>query len=158
MIENYGMFNHHELDNELSLLFSDKDITSVKDINGIIVCYNDCNIVGYKIPNFIRYAKIKYSGIIFLPINILIDVINSLLKNADLETLSYKTSSGYIIKKIDGKKVVYALPGTFLRNEKISQGHVCTYHDLYIDHPNENDTFFLEEDIDENVDFFKKEN
>ena len=91
--------------------------------------------MGYEINNFIKYAKIRYSGIVFLPAKELIDVINCVLSKYKLETLAYKNSSGYIVKKEDEYAIVYAEEGVFLIDETISKGHVCTFGDLDYDIP-----------------------
>ena len=78
MITRYGIYNNHELDNTLLVLFSDKKSNRQERLNEMIeVLYYDSEPIGYRIRNFIRFAKIKYSGIIFLPINPLIDIIKS---------------------------------------------------------------------------------
>ena len=157
MINNYGMFNLHETNNELLLLFSDLSVTNKVKHKEVICLFHNETLVGYSIPNFIRYAKIKYSGIIFLPNKILIDVINSLLINEGLEPLGYKSSSGYLIEERDNHKVVVAQIGVFLRDQTISKGHICTYHDLYIDSENPNDILYLDDEKYFGNDFFKTE-
>ena len=158
MITEYGVYNNHELDNTLLILFSDSPIEERKELSEeMVVLYSSNKVVGYKIENFIKYAKIKYSGIIFLPNNLLIDVINSILSKYGLETLAYKTSSGYITKKDGNHLRVFALKGTFLRDMKVSKGQYCSYYDLYI-----NEDLNLVELSDtslEDIDFFQiKEN
>ena len=158
MITNYGIYNNHELDNTLLILFSDsKNTTSKKISEEMEILYFNDEIIGYRISNFIRYAKIKYSGIIFLPADPLIDVINSVLDKYDLETLSYKQGSGYMTRINEGKMMVYCLKGTFLRDQTISKGKYCTYHDLYIKNDNENELIVINENIKEFIDFFQME-
>ena len=157
MIKEYGLFNHHDDNSTVVILFSDKKVTSKKELNAVNCLYNDNELVGYEIPNFIRFAKIKYSGIIFLPADPLIDVVNALLTNNDLETLEYKKESGYVTKMNEKGLGVYALEGTFLRDETISKGRFCTYYDLFIEVDNKDDLIIIEEDIKENIDFFKME-
>lgn len=157
MRKDYGIYNNHELDNTLLILFSDEEVTNSKKKDEIEVLYHDIKIIGYKISNFIRYAKIKYSGIIFLPSNTLVDVINSVLKNHQLETLEYKTSSGYITKRNGNNLGVFALKGTFLRDQSISKGKFVTYFDLYIKNENSDELITIDESIKEGVDFFQME-
>jgi len=154
MINNYGFFNDHENNNTLRILFSDEPVTSVKNENEVSLLLNDNKIVGYLIPDFIRFAKIKYSGIIFLPNNVLIDVVNSVLANSGYETLAYKTNSGYVIKKNGDKYGVYALAGTFLKDESISNGKFCTYDELFIEHDDPNSLVEIDENNLEGKDFF----
>ncbi len=157
MRKDYGIYNNHELDNTLLILFSDEEVTNSKKKDEIEVLYHDMEIIGYKISNFIRYAKIKYSGIIFLPSNTLVDVINSVLKNHQLETLEYKTSSGYITKRNGNNLGVFALKGTFLRDQSVSKGKFVTYFDLYIKNENSDELVTIDESINEGVDFFQME-
>ena len=157
MIENYGLFNLHEDNDTLLVLFSDVSINKKENHGEVNVLFHGQDLIGYEIPNFIRFAKIKYSGILFLPSKVLIDVINAILENEKLEPLDYKKSSGYEIKTIDNKKVVYAIEGTFLRDRSISKGKTCTYFDLYIDNENVNDVIYIEEDIRDGTDFFQME-
>ena len=158
MITNYGIYNHHELDNTLLILLSEDEVLSCKKISPEMeVLYHESKIVGYRIVNFIRYAKIKYSGIIFLPAKPLIDVINQVLSKYDLELLDYKRQSGYVTKRNEGKLMVYALEGTFLRDMTISKGKYVTYHELYIENDTPNALIEIEENIRENIDFFQME-
>ncbi len=156
MIKNYGIYNNHELDNTLLILFSDKPFNNVKKLSDEMeVLYNEDTLIGYRISNFIRYAKIKYSGIIFLPAPQLIDIINNVIERYNLETLEYKTSSGYITKMNENKLMVFALEGTFLRDQSVSKGKYVSYYELYIN--DEKDLIVIDENIKENIDFFKTE-
>ena len=158
MFDRYGIYNLHEENDALLILFSDEEVTSKKNSKEVEVLYHEDKLVGYLIPNFIRYAKIKYSGIIFLPNNYLIDVINSVLTNNELETINYRKNSGFVVKTNEkGQKMVWAIEGTFLRDHDISKGKYVTYYDLYIKNENENELIEIEEDIQEGKDFFKME-
>ena len=158
MIKDYGLFNHHLDNNTLLILFSDKKVTRTENNGDLQVLYHENACIGYSIPNFDRYAKIKYSGILFLPAIPLIDVINDILRNHQLEPLEYRKESGYIVK-IDesGNRCVFAKEGIFLRDETISNGHYCSYYDLYINKDNRDELIILDEDIKEGTDFFKME-
>ena len=156
MINNYGMYNNHKLDNTLLLIFScESSSRSVKLSEEMEVLYKDDEVVGYRIKNFIRYVKIRYSGIIFLPANPLIDVINSILRKYNLELLGYKKSSGYITRRSEGKLMVFATEGTYMIDGNISKGQFCTYHDLDISE--DKSLFVIDEDIKDNIDFFSME-
>ena len=74
-----------------------------KFFNDVEVLYRDGEAIVYMIHNISRYTKIWMDGYIYLPSKILIDVINSILINAGLETLAYKKTSGFIIGKIIAK-------------------------------------------------------
>lgn len=157
MIDNYGLFNEHEDNDNLLILFKEFHFNRIDSDGEVTIYYLDNEVVGYLISNFIRYAKIKYSGIIFLPSKPLIDVVNAVLKNHHLETLSYKKQSGYVIKSDNGKKKVYALNGTFLRDKSISKGRFCSYDDLYIKVDDGKSLIIIDEDIIEGTDFFQME-
>ena len=157
MKSNYGLFNEHEDNGNLLILFSDEDYDVEENREEVSIYYRRGQVVGYGISNFIRYAKIKYSGIVFLPSMPLIDVINSILENNGLDILEFKKQSGYVVKTDKDVKKVFALEGTFLRDKTISKGRFCTYHDLYITAENENDLIVIDEDIKEGTDFFQME-
>ena len=157
MIKNYGIYNHHEYNDTLLILFSDSAVDKVENKGEVDVLYHQSSLVGYRIKDFIKYAKIKYSGIVFLPADPLIDVINTVLKKYHLETLDYKIHSGYVTKVMDNHVMVYATSGTFLRDESISQGRFCTYYDLYIKNENEHQLITFDDSIKDNEDFFKME-
>lgn len=157
MIKNYGIYNHHEYNDTLLILFSDSVVDKVENKGEVDVLYHQSSLAGYRIKGFIKYAKIKYSGIIFLPADPLIDVINTVLKKYHLETLDYKIHSGYVTKVMDNHVMVYATSGTFLRDESISQGRFCTYYDLYIKNENEHQLITFDDSIKDNEDFFKME-
>lgn len=157
MIKEYGIYNHHEYNDTLLVLFSDEEITRVDDLGEVEALYVGNKLAGYRIKKFIRYAKIKYSGLIFLPANPLIDVINVILRKYHLETLEYKNHSGYVTKLNESKVMVYATSGAFLRDQTISHGKFCTYYDLYIKNENEHQLAVFDENIKENEDFFKME-
>ena len=74
-----------------------------KFFNDVEVLYRDGQAIVYMIHNISRYTKIWMDGYIYLPSKILIDVINSILINAGLETLAYKEKSGFVIGKIVAK-------------------------------------------------------
>lgn len=155
---NYGLFNLHEEDNTLLILFNDSKITKEIKHDEVTTLYHEDEKVGYRIFNFIRYAKIKYSGIIFLPSAPLVSVINSVLENNNEDTISVKNASGYIVKLDEkGKRRVYATEGTFLRDMSVSKGKFVTYHELYIASDNEDELIEIEENIKEGTDFFKME-
>ena len=157
MIKEYGIYNHHEYNDTLLILFSDEVVTRVDDLGEVEVVYSENRLAGYRIKQFNRYAKIKYSGLIFLPVNPLIDVINTILRKHHLETLAYKNHSGYVTKTHNNKVMVYATSGAFLRDESISHGRFSTYYDLYIQNENEHQLAVFDENIQENQDFFKME-
>ena len=126
MIKNYGLYNNHELDNTVLVLFSDKKVDKSTSLGEVDILYHEQEIVGYKLKNFIKYAKIKYSGIIYLPANPLIDVINGILARYNLELLDYKHGSGYITKINNNKLMVFCESGTILAFRDLIISHECS--------------------------------
>ena len=157
MIKQYGVYNYHETNSTLLILFDEQKHNLKKKVGEVDILYHDDKIVGYEIANFIRYAKIKYSGIIFLPTNPLIDIINSVLRKYDLELLGYKSSSGYITKMNGSELCVYAIEGTYLRDHSISKGKFCSYYDLDIKCEDDQKVFVIDENIQPGLDFFSAE-
>lgn len=156
MINNYGIYNNHKLDNTLLILFSELKENRSKALSGEFeLLFNDETLIGYRIKNFIRFVKIKYSGIIFLPARPLIDVINSILDKYHQEKLGYKSSSGYITKRNGKDLMVYVNEGTFMIDGSISKGQYCSYYDLDINE--DKSLMVINENIRENVDFFSME-
>lgn len=157
MINNYGMYYCHEENDTLRLVFSLEIANKKMMFNEVEVLYHNDVIVGYNIPNIMRFVKIKHHGIIFAANNIIIDIINSVLKANNLEPIGYKTDSGYHIKTIGKIKSVYAEKGTYLRDYRISEGQFCTYYDLYIDSENPNQLVDVEDEQDGIDVFISKE-
>ena len=94
--------------------------------NDVEVLYKEKEPIVYMIHNISRYAKIWMDGYIYLPTKIMIDVVNSILINAGLEPLAYKTESGFKIGKITAKTAY--LHG-FCYEIDIGDKHVHTYSD-----------------------------
>ena len=158
MIDNYGLFNRHEIDDTLLILLNDLPVTTRVSKGEVDVLLHNQEVCGYSIKHFIRYAKIKYSGIIFLPSKPLVNVINSVLSKYDLEPINYRKNSGYAVKINEkGQKMVFANLGTFLRDGTVSKGRFCTYYDLYIKSENEQELIVIEDDVEEGIDFFLME-
>lgn len=116
MISNYSLYYSYKNIGDVLIVDLDNDavVTSHQQIDNIVVIYSHDQVVGYNIFNFSKIVKIKTQGLIYLPSNILIDVINDILNNAHLENLAYKSNSGYLICEIkqidelDGVRLIYA--------------------------------------------------
>ena len=185
MIKNYSLFYSYKTLGDVLLVNIDDTLLSNREVkkNNILALYHDDLLVGINIFDISKIMKIKSQGMIYLPSNSLIDVINSLLENAGLETLAYKTESGYVIgeikrvddkeMEIDIKKDIYLLPshkevhqgdkvvlakiGTYLNNGRIVKNvpHLCSYEDLGIE--NKKDILIIEEETEKGLDFFMME-
>lgn len=97
----YGIFyNYHILGDVLLIDLVDL-MPNREEIRGEIhVLYRDDQVVGYNIYTFSKYVKIKATGLIPLVEEQLLNVINSLLKEAKLPELPLLTDSGFCIGKI----------------------------------------------------------
>jgi tRNA-binding protein len=99
---NYSLFYNYKLIGDiLMVVFDNETIPTSKEVDGDVVkIYSGDKLIGVNIFNFSEVVKIKSHGLIPLPHNQLIDVINNIFKNHNLETLPYKTESGFKIGKI----------------------------------------------------------
>ena len=99
---NYSLFYNKEMFGDvLMIVFDNETIPTSKIINDDLVkIYNGNNLIGINIFNFSKYAKIKAEGLIPLPFEKLVDVINVILKENELEPLPYKEKSGFAVGKI----------------------------------------------------------
>ena len=184
MIKNYSLFySYKSLGDVLMININDAFLVNKEERKNNIVClYHDDTLLGINIFDISKIIKIKSQGMIYLPSSSLIDVINSLLKNNDIEPLAYKSHSGYVIGqiienektlKVDikdeicvlpiktnlkvGNKVVIALIGTYLNNGRIVKDypHLCSYRDLGI--MDNEDILIIEEETNIGLDFFMME-
>ena len=110
MIENYCLYyipksNSKEVNDMLMIFFGENALVNKREIsNDLILLKNNDKVIGYVIPSFSNYCKIKINGTIYLPNEQLIDLINDILLNHDLDTLKYKNESGLVVGEILEKK------------------------------------------------------
>ena len=185
-MKEYGIFYSYK-DNGDSLVIvfdTEKEFINEK-VNGKVHTYYDNDrIIGYRIDGIKEFLKIKNGGEkIFFPNNVFIDVINSILINANCEPLEPHENSGYFVGQIKeirndsiivslgnkevvadkcedanlNDKVVVALPGTMLNGRTKVKGnaHICTNKDLYSE--GDNEILLLDKDIKIGGDFFTLE-
>lgn len=108
MIENYTLYYSYKNIGDVLIVYLDDilPMTSYKRSGDVVTIYSDDRLIGYNIFNISKIIKIKYSGALYLPNKMLIDVINSVLKNSKNDTLSYHEYSGYVSGcVIDGNEV-----------------------------------------------------
>ncbi len=178
MIAKYGIFYHYQKDNDqLVIAFNDLKINRCEVVKDVLVSYHDDILVSYTLTHINRIMKIHINGLISLPNNKMIEVINSFLKKANLETLKEKEHSDFIIgvvkeiepslivlsegekftfnKRDDVKvndKVVIALKDSFLYDGRfLKDHHLCTYRDLEI---NDSEALIIDNSLSEDNDFF----
>ena len=102
-MKNYAIYySYKEIGDVVIILFDNvKNVTSSIRKNRVSVIYHNDEIIGYNIFDIKDIIKIKSEGMIYFPSNVLVSIINSVLQNEKLETLEYKTSSGYLIAQVD---------------------------------------------------------
>ena len=102
-MKNYAIYySYKEIGDVVIILFDNaKNATSTIRKNRVSVIYHNDEIIGYNIFDIKDIIKIKSEGMIYFPSNVLVSIINSVLQNEKLETLEYKTSSGYLIAQVD---------------------------------------------------------
>lgn len=99
---NYSLFYNLKLIGDILLIILDEEIIpnrKEKMDEDVVFIYHDDNLVGINIFNFSKLIKIKSTGLIPLPNDQFIDVINSRLKKFNF-ILPYKKESGFKIGKI----------------------------------------------------------
>ncbi len=185
-MKDYGIFySFKDKGDSLVIVFdTEKEFVNEK-VNGRVHTYYDNDkIIGYKIDRIKEFLKIKSGGEkIFFPNAVFIDVINSILINANCEPLEPRDNSGYFIGQVMeinkdkitvslgnkeitanacaganvGDKVVVALPGTMLngRTKVKDLAHICVNKDLYSE--GDNEILLLDKDTKIGGDFFTLE-
>ena len=156
MIEKYSLYYAYKTIGDVLIVNIEPDLnpTSFKRNGDVVAIYNEEKLIGYNIFNFSRVVKIKMVGILYHPENVMIDIINSMLTNAGLDTLAYVKESGFVVGEVkecfmleedymaiidiklsmvaglskvelnQGDKVVVAKEGTTLRDGKIVKQRV----------------------------------
>lgn len=102
MKTNYSLFYSYKNIGDVLLVVFDNDLKATSHIRKgqVEVIYHDKQIIGYNIFDISKIIKIKTQGLIYLPSKELVAIINSILKNNDIEELANPTSSGYIIGEV----------------------------------------------------------
>ena len=177
----YSMhYSYKEIGDVLIIIF-DNDLKPTRSENKgrVTVIYHDDIIIGYNIFDIKDIIKIKNEGMIYFPNPTLVEVINTLLKNAGVPTLEIQIESGYYIGEITdvhnsmvtvnlgkeqvdakeiglnvGDKVVVAKAGTRLcTGETVKDGHICKNKELGIKDNGEQITI-LDKEAEIGKDFF----
>jgi|GEM_PF-1080314 len=109
MIANYCLYyvpkSSEQVNDMLMIFFGENKLVNKRELkDDLIYLKNNDEVVGYVILNFSKFCKIKINGTIYLPNDTLIDLINDILLNHKLDTLSYRSHSGLYIAQIIDKK------------------------------------------------------
>lgn len=101
-MKNYAIYySFRNIGDVLLIVFDkNKEVTSYEKKNNVVVIYHNEEVIGYNIFDVKEIIKIKNEGMIFFPSPALIDVINTMLKNAKVEPLEYKEESGYVTAEV----------------------------------------------------------
>ena len=98
----YSLFYNKDLIGDvLMIVYNQGKIPnkSIKEEN-IVKIYSDDELIGINIFNISSIVKIHANGLIPLPANEFVDVINTLLAQHNLDKLEYKKESGFKIGKV----------------------------------------------------------
>ncbi len=107
-------YSYKEIGDVIICIFNNEKKPTRNEQKGrVTVIYSNEEIIGYNIKDIKEIVKIKNEGMIFFPSKALIDVLNTILINAHLESLEYKDNSGYFI-------------GQVINKEKINDGEYLT--------------------------------
>lgn len=175
MIKKYSLFySYKTLGDMLIISIIDAPITSVDTRNMVQLCYNKDTLVTIRMKGISKIMKIHTTGLIPLPGDTFVDVVNSILSKELAPNLSYKNRSDYTIgeviksgvfvgdKIVDvavdgldvGVKVVVANPNTRLATGLWCKDyHLCTYKDLHIGDSKE--ILIIDEECKIGEDFFE---
>lgn len=94
-------YNFHVIGDVLIIIFDEElKYDEIIKRDNLITLKNNNKIIGYNILNFSEIVKIKAFGMIVLPPNELIDVINTILINNNCEKLDYQQESGFIYNHV----------------------------------------------------------
>ena len=98
----YSLFySYKNIGDVLIVIFDNEEKTTRSErIGQVEVIYHDNEVIGYNIFDISKIIKIKTQGLIYLPSEELIAIINALLKNNHIEELGVQSSSGYIIGQV----------------------------------------------------------
>lgn len=124
-MKNYALhYSYKNIGDVILVIFDNaKSATRSERKDKVTAIYHDDEIIGYNIFDVKEIVKIKNEGMIFLPSEGLISVINSILTNEGFESLELKENSGYFTAEVadaieldDNKLFVTA----FLGNECVN--------------------------------------
>ncbi len=100
---NYGLYyDYKKIGDVLIILFDATLESNHEEKNGNVVSlFCDDKLIGINIYEISKIIKIKAKGFIPLINEKILDVINTILLNANLEPLSFLNNSGYVVARIN---------------------------------------------------------
>lgn len=98
----YGVYYNKETIGDVLLIsFSEEKIpTKIVKHNDIVALFKDDELIGYNFLNISSVLKIKIKGQIPLLNEKMVDILNSMLKDAGFKELEYLKDSGFKVGKI----------------------------------------------------------
>lgn len=168
-------YSYKKVGDVLIVSFKDDIITDVYVRGMVEVCYNKDEIITLRFNGISKIIKIHSSGLVALPNNLFIDILNNILKKEKIDIqLAYKDKSDFVIgkviehNKIDidfkiieidttslniGDLVVIANKDIRLATGKWTKDyHICTYKDLHIS--DDESIYIIDEDCKIGTDFY----
>ena len=98
-------YNHENVGDVLFIVIKPGDYPDKTETKGeVTALFKDGELVGYNLFDFGKTVKIKASGMIVTPDDLLLDVINDKLANAGFEKLPYCRESGYVCAEVTAKE------------------------------------------------------
>ena len=124
MISKYGLFYTFSKDiDTLEVLFSDDAIIRSEKGNDVEIFYGRSGVVKANIYGIKKYVKIRISGLIYLPSDEFIALVNGYLGSYGI-LLSCKDHTGFVIEKNGNKYFVIAKKGTLLPDKNFTKEEI----------------------------------
>ena len=98
----YRLYYHYKTNGDTLFLVIEPEAypDRVVENDGVVALYKENRLVGVNFLHIGKTMRIRAEGMIVTPENVVIDVLNSLLEGAGLETLPYCTDSYYVVGKV----------------------------------------------------------
>lgn len=98
----YRLFYDYEVNGDTLFVVFEAETKPDKVISneGVTALYREGRLIGYNVFEVSKVVKLKSSGMIVTPEDVLVNAINVLLENAGFEKLPYCESSGYLVGKV----------------------------------------------------------
>ena len=132
-MKNYALhYSYKNIGDVIIVIFDNSKMPTRSETKGkVTAIYHEDELIGYNIFDVKEIVKIKNEGMIFLPSEGLISVINSILTNEGFESLEVKENSGYFTAEVadaieldDSKLFVTAFLGNECANGIIKNAHL----------------------------------
>lgn len=173
---NFSIFYSYKTHGDVLIVsFKDEIITSVIHKGSVEVCYNKDDIITLRFNNMSKIIKIHSSGLVALPNNLFIDILNNILKKEKIDVqLAYKDKSDFVIgkvveiNKVDvASKVIEVITNDLKINDfvvvankdiRLATGkwtkdyQICTYKDLHIS--DDESVYIIDEECQVGTDFY----